>query len=314
MLGYGAPSGANNGTVVALTGGSGTSPATAAGGEVQALEYYLANHLEVVQVEWNSDWEAAQFSYPQSEPYGNILNAACRPAGILNAVHNNPLLFNPGGAMCAQGFSAGSAAVVYTLSWFGAGWGTTGYIDNVELLSGPVLSRVDYGCEVPVIPNAGVCNGAPGCTFPPNTQSWFATEEYVDGDENYARSWSNISQCANNSGINTAQWNSVWDGMSILSPSITSQMLSYPKTSMNAWICGSVYNNEETMNNSSSQGWLFYQQATWSSRFPPNVNAVINCHGNEGIYGDHATGYDGVVGGAAMLVEKNMVAQCVTQH
>jgi len=38
VLGYATPSGANKGTVVALTGGAGTTPATAEGGEVQALE------------------------------------------------------------------------------------------------------------------------------------------------------------------------------------------------------------------------------------------------------------------------------------
>jgi hypothetical protein len=114
-LGYAVPSGSNLGTVVAFSGGGGTSPATATGGEVQALEYYLANGLEAVQVKWNSDWEGAQFAYSPSEPYGNILNAACRPAGILYAVRNTPLLFNPGGGMCAQGFSAGSAAVAYSL-------------------------------------------------------------------------------------------------------------------------------------------------------------------------------------------------------
>jgi hypothetical protein len=184
----------------------------------------------------------------------------------------------------------------------------------VELLSGPVLSRVDYGCSIPqIVSSVNVCSGSPGCTFPPNTQPWSDSPEYVDGDENYARSWSNITACANNSNMNTSQWNSIWDDMSILNPSITSQQLSYPSTSMHAWLCGSVYMNQETMNNSSSQGWLFYQQASWDLS-SSDVNAVINCNGNEGIYGQYATGYDGIPGNAATLVEEDMVTHCVNHH
>jgi hypothetical protein len=114
-IGYLAPSGANNGTVVALNGGNGTAPAAAVSHEVQDLQYYLANHLAVVQVAWKSAWEETQHPIPAGS-YGNILNAACRPAGILHLVRYTPTFFQSGGAMCAQGFSAGSAATVYALS------------------------------------------------------------------------------------------------------------------------------------------------------------------------------------------------------
>lgn len=40
--GYTAPTGTYKGTVVALSGGGGTTPATAIGGEVGALQQYLS--------------------------------------------------------------------------------------------------------------------------------------------------------------------------------------------------------------------------------------------------------------------------------
>jgi len=46
--------------------------------------------------------------------------------------------------MCALGDSAGSAAVAYSLAYYNAG----SYFDNVELLSGPVLSDIEQGCQV----------------------------------------------------------------------------------------------------------------------------------------------------------------------
>jgi hypothetical protein len=150
--GYALPAGANNGTVVAFSGGNGTAPATSEGNEVLALQYYLTNHLEIVQIKWDSDWEMTQDPIPAGT-YGNIQYAACRPAGFLHFVYTDPVLFQPGGGMCVHGFSAGSAAVVYSLAWYGAGWGATGYLDNVELLSGPVLSESGYRVRDP----SGTC-------------------------------------------------------------------------------------------------------------------------------------------------------------
>jgi hypothetical protein len=162
---------------VAFSGGPGEEPATSQGQEVKALQAYLNAGYEIVQVEWDSPWEQSQFSFTQGA-YGNIQYAACRPAGLLHYVYTNPVLFQPGNnaGMCAHGFSAGSAAVVYALSWYGAGWGATSYLDNVELLSGPVLSEIDIGCEIPqTIQTVNVCSGAAGWgtpslgAFPRNT-------------------------------------------------------------------------------------------------------------------------------------------------
>jgi hypothetical protein len=188
----------------------------------------------------------------------------------------------------------------------------------VELVSGPVLSRVDLGCQIGTnIQFVTVCQGSPGCRKQSTVQPWSVSLQYVDGNESHVQAWSNISACANNS---TAQpwrteWNTVWDNMSILNPNVTTQQLSFPATSMDAWLCGSVDGGSEPMNESSSQGWLFYQQATnWLTGSTPFVNAVTNCNGPEGVYGTNAVGYDGVVDGVGALIEKDMVNQCTQHH
>jgi hypothetical protein len=259
------PSVPYKGTVVALSGGTGTAPATTQGHEVAALNIYLADGYSIVQLAWKSDWEAARSSYLPINPYGNIQNAACRPAGFLHFVYNstaannaNPVLFTPGGGMCAHGVSAGSAAIVYALSWYGAGWGATGYLDNVELLSGPVLAAVDIGCSVPqIVPSVTVCQGSPGCRMASGVQPWSLSPEYVDGDEKGVREWTNIYACANSSAGNTAPWNGIWNGMSILSSSVTAQQLSYPGTSANAWLCANVDQNPQPPNNSAPKDGCF---------------------------------------------------------
>ncbi len=318
-FGYETPaSGVNNGTVVAFAGGNGTSPATSIGNEVQALQAYLNGNLEIVQVKWDSAWEATQDPIPP-DWFGNIQYAACRPAGLLHFVFTSPALFHQGqgiprGGMCAHGFSAGSAAIAYSLSWYGAGWGSTGYLDNVELLSGPVLSEVDTGCEIPQqLALVNVCSGPPGCRMQSTVQPWNQSPEYVDGDENMVRAWSNIQACAGSPQSNTGPWNSVWNNMSILSSSITPQQLTYSNTSMKAWLCGSVYNNGELMNNSSSQGWFFYQQANWDLTTSV-VNAVTKCQGPEGVFGSNATAYDGVAGNVGVLITTDMIGNCHSHH
>jgi hypothetical protein len=314
--GYEAPTGANMGTVVALNGQNGTTPDAPEGWEIQALESYVAT-FEIVQVKWDSAWEASKKFFSRNT-YGNIQYAACRPAGLLHFVYNstaangaNPVLFQSGGGMCAHGSSAGSAAIVYALAWYGAGYGSTGYLDNVELLSGPVLSEVDTGCEIPQqVQTVDVCKGSPGCKSA--VPFWSVTPEYIDGYEMYPRAWSNIAACANTKGNNTTLWNPVWNNMSILSSSITPQQLSYPKTSMNAWLCASVFNGGAPMNNSSSQGWLFYQKASWDTSLPGVVNAVTSCDGSEGVMGPHAIGPDGK--GGLYDVTQDMLTQCKPRH
>src|SRR2546423_14143085 len=73
---------------------------------------------------------------------------------------------------CAQGSSAGSAAIAYALAWYGAGDSTVqngGYLDNVELLAGPPLSDIYEGCEYPRDGAVTVCGtgGVAACARGP---------------------------------------------------------------------------------------------------------------------------------------------------
>src|SRR5207237_5887380 len=129
--GYLAPTGAINGTVVFFSGGSGTKPSESADDLSLVGQYFAANY-EIVQVAWYTDWE-----YPHGLTGGNIQYAACRPAAFLKYVHATQALYS-GGGMCAQGASAGSAAIAYSLAWYGA----DSFLDKVELLSGPVFSDI----------------------------------------------------------------------------------------------------------------------------------------------------------------------------
>jgi hypothetical protein len=116
------------GTIVLFSGSDGTSP------YFDGSHYYAGQYVSnytVVQFEWASPgWEQASPSgtYPDS-----ILAAACRPATLLNYFKNNSFIHPSSAAMCAQGSSAGSAAISYSMSRYGAT-----YLTNVELQSGPV--------------------------------------------------------------------------------------------------------------------------------------------------------------------------------
>jgi hypothetical protein len=123
-----------NGVIVLHGGDGGTMPESFA-----LTDAYFKAGYEVVQVAWMDDWE--MISDPMTGP-GNIQNAACRPATFFNYI--NQTFYQPlktptyPGGMCALGDSAGSAAVAYSLAYYGAG----SYLDNAELLSGRSLATL----------------------------------------------------------------------------------------------------------------------------------------------------------------------------
>lgn len=149
-IGYVTQATTPKGTIVFFTGGSGT--ASDFGPTNGFADSYVGSYM-IVYVEWASAWENSS----STASYRNILSAACRPATLLHWVNGNSLA-HPSGAMCAQGKSAGSAAIAYAMSWYGAG----SYLTNVELLAGPVLSKIDDGCNtspptVNMCPSGGIC-------------------------------------------------------------------------------------------------------------------------------------------------------------
>jgi hypothetical protein len=78
---------------------------------------------------------------------------------------------------------------------------------------------------------------------------------------------------------------------------------------MTAWLCASVYSgdsdHDDTMNNSSMQGELFYQMITSSSQIGKfyQINAVQTCDTAEGVAGAHAVAPGGVSGYTAIKLD-----------
>jgi hypothetical protein len=107
------PSGTLSGTIVLLTGSGGTL-GTLDGNYDFAFDYFAAKY-EIVQIAWPSEWE-------QTSDTLGMMAAACRPAGFLNYVLNTPWLNarsgNSKAGLCAQGASAGSGALGYSLAWY----------------------------------------------------------------------------------------------------------------------------------------------------------------------------------------------------
>lgn len=298
--GYLAPSGPPQGVIVYFDGTGGTRASEEAV-EIQMLQYYSQQNYEVVQIAWSTDWEQTQYPFQQGV-YGNIQNAACRPATFLNYVYTNiytPMTQgtsgNPRAGMCAQGFSAGSAAIVYSLAYYGA------VLDAVELISGPVLSDVEQGCHVPYDQQVTVCpydkNGVPqyGCRLGSDTP-WSLLPTYVEYDADYVSGWTNDvnNTCAGTSKT-SPDWNARWLAQSIVDQNAgATPTFNYPNTAMSGWLCnvvsnpnkincGSNYQYDYCPNNSSPQGQIFYANIT-SANSPRayNVYSVDACHGPEG--------------------------------
>jgi hypothetical protein len=312
------PSGTVNGLIVFMDGGGGTTPAFETD-EYDMLQHYFAQGYGVVQIAWNSDWEQTFDA--------NIQNAACRPATFLNYVYNNiyqPLTQgrhgNPNAGMCAQGFSAGSAAIAYSLAYYGAG----DYLDNVEMLSGPVLSDIKQGCEVPRASAVTVCpQGQFGCRLG-DDKPWTLSPSYVQFDAGMVGSWTNDSSCQ--SGNRTSgDSNSAWLAQSIVDDNNGgAPTFNYPNTSMSGWLCRSLRNlasdcatnpndYQNCPNNSSTQGQLFYKNITRDGAPPVfNVYSVDGCEGPEGVSEgtvDALTGR-GQAPQAEVAIENDMTAQC----
>jgi len=294
-FGYQTPSGTPKGVIVYFDGGDGTSPSGEAT-EVDMLGYYVSQGYVAVQVAWGYPWQQALNPWPvSSSPQGNIQNAACRPATFLNYIYNTvylPIAQNkPTAGMCAQGFSAGSAAIGYSLAYYGAG----SYLDNVELIFGPVLSDIEQGCQVPhATPVTVSPAGQYGCQLGSGT-SWTLPPTYVPNGATYLGNWTNDTSCVGSS-TTTSTSNAKWLAQSIVDQNTgATPTFNYPSTGMGAWLCrslqnqradcsGSNYNYFVCPNNSSTQGEIFYNQIT-SANSPPhyNVYAADSCSGPEGV-------------------------------
>jgi hypothetical protein len=300
------------GVIVIVSGGRGLGPDAE---ENNYAKDYFAAGYEIVEFGWADDWEKISDPIPKGT-YGNIQNAACRPATFLNYVYSNifpsVLQSNSRAGMCEHATSAGSAAAVYSLAYYGAG----SYLDNVELISGPVLSDIEQGCQVPPPSNVTVCGqtnyngGQYGCQLGTGL-TWNLAPTYVDGQVSLAAGWTNDPSCANGIGqTTTPQSQAQWLKQSIVDQYATTGQganptFNYASTGMSGWLCRSVVNNsgydcaangnnnsQYCPNNSSTQGQIFYANIGQSnSPAHYDVYAVDSCISAEGVADGTVTGF-----------------------
>jgi len=252
-------------------------------------------------LEYASAWED-----PNNGPGGSILNAACRPATFLSWVNSNSLLHPTGKAMCAQGGSAGSGAISYSLAWYGA----SSYLKNVELISGPVFSKIDQGCTYPDALNMTICPaGQYGCTAKTNT--WANYVIYVGDYAKGVSNWTGLPLCGR-SGVNSSDY-PTWAAMSIVdgTSGTVTPTFNYPTTTMHSWLCStySGCDDGQCPNNSASQGNYYYQQFSSMGPHPESfgLTGVTQCRQEEGI----GAGYDPDTGlKAPQAIANDMQTKC----
>lgn len=281
------PQGEIAGTIVFLDGGGGTAPY----GDSSYAEAYLQQGYQIIYLVWDTDWE-----YTGAGTGNSIKNAACRPATFLQYASQNLYLR---GGMCAQGDSAGSGAVAYSLAWYGA----SSYLDNVELLSGPVFGDIEQGCMVPNAAAVEVCaDGQYGCVGP----QWSDSPAYIDGDQAAVGNWSGLLAC--NAGQKTSDSENVtWKQMSIVDGT-SNPSFDYPSTGMAGWLCS---DEDSIQNNSAAQGEFFYQQFTSPSQTAQySVTRVNHCDGPEGVTeGQTPNGESGFD-----AISNDMLGACFERH
>jgi len=281
------PAGPPKGTIVLLEGGSGRNPMGAEG----YVEKYLQDGFRVVQLAWDSAWEVTGVANNTS-----IKTAACRPATFLKFASES---LHTEGGMCAQGDSAGSGALAYSLAWYGSG----SFLDKVELLSGPVFGDIEQGC---VVPNAAISTVCPAGQFGCNGLPWPDSPAYVGGDITAIDHWSGNLTC-NGVTTTTRASNLSWKAMSIVDGT-TNPSFSYPHTAMAGWLCSNVAKEQ---NNSAAQGEFFYEQFTEAGQTADySLTRIDDCTGNEGVSGGVTP--QGETG--MFAISHDMVAGCIKRH
>jgi hypothetical protein len=297
----GTPNPSIRGTIVLLPGSSGGS--ASADGEdifISGASYYNNNNYpaagyNVVEMAWGHAiplgflgmaWEDTTNdcgnNCPPPVPASSIQAAACRPATFLNYIAGNSNYHTSGTGMCAQGFSGGSGAVGYALAWYAASDKSLGYLDKAVLISGPVFSNIELGCEVPgpIQTFSPVCSGSPAFC-PTGNGSWdFAPYFYEGTVAGAMRGFTGDQTCRL---TNTSpQSDQNWLNMSIVEGNAS---FNYKYTVLSGFACGNVASGSGTMNNSSTQAWTFFNNPIITpTNVPYFFYNVLNCSGSEGVY------------------------------
>jgi hypothetical protein len=336
------------GVVILHSGQDGTTPAGddvgISDGDFKFADYYFKQGYVVVELAWDSAWEATQDPFPVTTPptYGNIQLAACRPATFFNYVFNTIYLpiYNQTGnqtaGMCGHGFSAGSGALAYTMAYYKPSAGTQWWWDNLELLAGPQFSDISQGCATGsnLAPTVTVCGQNSGNQWgcKPSGVTWSDPPQYVGASIGWVQGWTNDQTCANSSQT-TAGSNLRWLQQSIVDDGTNSPVFAYPQTAMAGWVCRSIYKQESQQqcstaysqtycpNNSSAQGQIFYSTVTAGGAQPNNyaVYPVDGCTGAEGVAGGTLTlngqlGFTAIKQDMAGGPNNQPAAQCVHPH
>lgn len=296
----GTPNPAIKGTIVLLPGEGGTNAGQdneglfITGVSYDPLKTYPAAGYNVVELAWGfalnndlTDWigmpweDATNGCASNCNPPHNIQAAACRPATFLKYIANHSNYHTTGTGMCAQGFSGGSGAVAYTMAWYGG----TGFLDKVVLISGPVFSNIELGCEVPgPTQTSGVCSGNPPPSFcPSGNPGWnWAPYSYASGVVGAMKEFTGDQTCRGTA-TTSPQSDQNWLNMSIVEGNAS---FDYSSTVLTGFSCGSLVGSG-SMNNSSTQGWTFFNNpiTTFNSpTIPYYLYETINCTYDEGVY------------------------------
>jgi hypothetical protein len=255
------------GTIVLHNGSGGTQSFNG----TYATSFTLAG-FQVVQVAWRNAWEVAGTGHTPS-----IKNAACRPATFFKYIHDtyaahgnstqNPI------PMCLLGWSAGSAAIAYSLAQYGAG----SYVDKAMMLAGPPLSDIETGCEVPY--PGGVRPWPSGQFGMAYTSTFVDDPQYSNGNyQSLLRDWTGNATC--DGATTTSSTSDVnWGKMSIVDSDAgtTDATFSYPQTAVSAWIPGPDSNGGHPTD-ISAQSELYFQVFTNASQFAGHCGSATKPH------------------------------------
>ena len=257
---------ASKGTIVLFNGSNGTRPMSG-----PFVRDYSKFGFTVIDTMWDPPgWEGTGQT-------ASILAGACRPATLLSYLSQSAK-----GAFCGQGHSAGSSALAYSMSHYGID-----RLDHVELISGPVMSDLQQGCENPSAPPVTIVpsNGASFTNGPQYVNQFIPAVSHYTG------------QSCRPPAPTTEAVNAAWLAQSIVQPGA---VLSFPNTGISGWVC------DNQLNNSAAQGGIFYS----SLQSAYSLTRVSGCMGSEGV--QQGTTPQAVKG--QLAVEQDMELSCIPRH
>lgn len=306
-----------------------------------AMDYYNDSYT-VIQTVWGSDWEDTNGLVPKANQTYNILTAACRPAALLSYLNSTAPYHVSGKPMCAQGESAGSGSIGYGLTWYSTG----SFLTNVELLSGPVFSNIQAGCQVGSSPATceNICSSAQcggGGTAACGTQTcingsafkcspgtlnevamtpWTGDPHYISNYANAVQNWTGMLTpgCNNSQGQQTGNNNATWKAMSIVNGQGGTFTYGSGFQGMGGWLC---YSYQETNgscgsacpNNSGPQGEIFYDQFSASNGGGAGgylITGIQQCKGAEGVGDLNSKNPDNTSQNGQQAIEAHMKTYC----